>query len=80
MSGVNERPTVVRTCKCECGEVFNWPVEFSATTPKLSGEARRSCPKCGRDATFASPWRLWVNGQLRLMDIGDRIEEGDPYK
>ncbi len=77
---LNTKPIIVRTCKCHCGQTFNWEVQFREDRPYH--ETVRPCPKCGRNAYAASPWRVYVAGRpLREMDLLDDIidpSENDP--
>lgn len=69
----DDRPTIVRSCKCLDGHEWLNPVTFSPNTQKLSGESHRYCPTCGKGEFTASPWQLLIGGHLYELTVLNRI-------
>ena len=44
-----------RMHECHCGEKWQAIVEYSKSTPNLSGEKTPYCPKCGKRAAYSQP-------------------------
>lgn len=71
-----------RTFSCyECRKGWNAVIELSKLTTNLSGEKTEYCPKCGKKADYASPWRsktVAYKDGLTLVKNGDGQWHVDP--